>query len=201
MALDERQLILLDNLIYLNRCINIEEQNQEDLTVGLIVNDLLTMEEDDFEKEVTDEQFYYCNNMVNGMNAEEWRNILTVIQNDATLMEMQITNIEDDNDYGIPGTVPTGFRAACFTNGDDTAVIFRGTVGDYQWADNGIGGTSDATPSQLEAYQYLSGLSVEDVANNNLYVSGHSKGGNMAQFASLYVMKNYPGLNIEMCLN
>lgn len=71
MALDERQLILLDNLIYLNRCTNDKnnDENQEDLTVAVVVDDLLKMSDEDFKKEVTDEQFYYCSNMVNGMNA------------------------------------------------------------------------------------------------------------------------------------
>lgn len=201
MALDERQLILLDNLIYLDATVRTNKEKNSETNVNDIVNNLLSLSPEEFKKEVTDNQFYYCGNMVNGMNAEEWKNVLTAIKNDDYLMNMKITNIVDDNNYKISGTKPTGFRAACFTNGDDTAVIYRGTVGDYQWADNGQGGTLAKTNSQLQAYSYLNGLITEEVGNNNLYVSGHSKGGNMAQFACLYAMRDYKELNIEMCLS
>ncbi len=93
MALDERQLILLDNLIYLDDTVNLADSSVKTVTVGYIVDQLLnntTIEE--FEDLVTDDQFYYCNNMVNGMSVEEWRNVLTAIKNDEYLMNMQITN-------------------------------------------------------------------------------------------------------------
>ena len=86
MALTEKQLILLDNLIYLNdSVINGESDVKE------IVNDLLDKEKNEFEefqKAITDNQFYYCGNMVNGMNAEEWKNVLTAIKNDDYLMNI-----------------------------------------------------------------------------------------------------------------
>lgn len=88
MEINERRLILLDNLIYLNRCTKIDDENREDITVSSVVNDLLKMNENDFKKEVTDDQFYYCGNMVNGMNAEEWKNVLTAIKNDDYLMNI-----------------------------------------------------------------------------------------------------------------
>lgn len=80
MALDERQLILLDNLIYLDATVASKEENG--IKVNAIVDNLLALKPEEFEKAITDDQFYYCNNMVNGMNAEEWRNVLTAIKND-----------------------------------------------------------------------------------------------------------------------
>ncbi len=127
MALTNEQLVLLDNLIYLDDTV----QN-EMVDVKYVVNSLLEKNDEDFETAVTDEQFFYCGNMVNGMTTNQWKNVLNAIAEDETLMNMKITNIEDDNDYteGRDKT-STGFRAACFTNGSDTAVIFRGTVGSY----------------------------------------------------------------------
>lgn len=88
MALNENQLILLDNIIYLDSTANVEEGT----SVGRLVNGLLDLSDEDFEKAIIDEQFYYCGNMVNGMSAEEWKNVLTAIKNDEYLMNMQITN-------------------------------------------------------------------------------------------------------------
>lgn len=84
----ENRLILLDNLIYLNRTTSYGNG----VYVEDIVDDLLKMNDEDFKREITDSQFYYCNNMVNGMSAEEWKNVLTAIKNDEYLMNMQITN-------------------------------------------------------------------------------------------------------------
>ena len=135
MALNDTQLILLDNLIYLDYTVG---DNTDNATVRNKVNYLLSLSDKEFKETVTDEQFYYCKDMVNGMNAEQWRTVLNAIAADETLMSMQITNVKDDNDdTGGKDKSATGFRAACFTNGEDTAVIYRGTVGSYQWADNG----------------------------------------------------------------
>ena len=134
MSLTNEQLILLDNLIYLNETTNSSQERK----VRTIISHLLQMDDEQFEEAVTDEQFYYCNDMVNGMSPEQWRTVLNAIAADETLMSMQITNVKDDNDdTGGKDKSATGFRAACFTNGEDTAVIYRGTVGSYQWADNG----------------------------------------------------------------
>ena len=156
MALTNEQLILLDNMIYLDNTVivNSESRNVNDVVIGL-----LNMTDKQFKETVTDKQFYYCNDMVNGMSPEQWRTVLNAIAADETLMSMQITNVKDDNDdTGGKDKSATGFRAACFTNGEDTAVIYRGTVGSYQWDDNGVGGTSTGTVSQLQAYKYLSEL-------------------------------------------
>ena len=198
MALNDTQLILLDNLIYLDYTVG---DNTDNATVRNKVNYLLSLSDKEFKETVTDEQFYYCKDMVNGMSPEQWRTVLNAIAADETLMSMQITNVKDDNDYtGGKDKSATGFRAACFTNGEDTAVIYRGTVGSNQWDDNGVGGTSTGTVSQLQAYQYLSELQYTDIADTSIYVSGHSKGGNMAQYASLIAMSN-TNLNIEQCLS
>ena len=84
MALNENHLILLDNIIYLDSTAKVEEGT----SVERLVNGLLDLSDEDFEKAITDNQFYYCGNMVNGMNAEEWKNVLTAIKNDDYLMNI-----------------------------------------------------------------------------------------------------------------
>ena len=82
MSLREKQLILLDNLIYLNYTV----ENNKNITVSDVVTELLTTPEL-FEKTITDPQFYYCNNMVNGMNPDQWKSVLKAIQSDDKLMK------------------------------------------------------------------------------------------------------------------
>lgn len=109
MALSSEQLILLDNLIYLDYVVT---KSNTDNTVGDVVNRLLDTPEL-FEASITDEQFFYCKDMVNGMNADQWKNVLNTIASDETLMNMKITNVQDDNDYtGGEDETATGFRAA-----------------------------------------------------------------------------------------
>lgn len=68
MALTNEQLVLLDNLIYLDDTV----QN-EMVDVKYVVNSLLEKNDEDFETAVTDEQFFYCGNMVNGMTTNQWK--------------------------------------------------------------------------------------------------------------------------------
>ena len=201
MSITNEELMLLDNLIYLNE-VTVKTSDGRDNTVKDIVGNMLKKTDKEFKEAVTDKQFYYCKNMVNGMDVDQWRGILNAIAADEKLMNMTISNIQDENDY-TEGKDKTsrGFRAACFTNGDETAVIYRGTVGDFQWRDNGDGGTSsDATASQSQAYLYLKDLENTELSGNKIYVSGHSKGGNMAQLAGIVAMGR-TDLNIERCLS
>lgn len=78
MSITNEQLMLLDNLIYLNET---------------VVNNMLNKSAKEFEEAVTDKQFYYCKNMVNGMDVVQWKDILNAIAADEKLMNMTITNI------------------------------------------------------------------------------------------------------------
>ena len=202
MSITNEERMLLDNLIYLNYAVSKDQNESEPLTVEKVVNGMLDMPYKEFKEAVTDKQFYYCKNMVNGMNVDQWKGILNAIAADEKLMNMTLSNIQDENDY-TEGKDKTsrGFRAACFTNGNETAVIYRGTVGSFQWQDNGDGGTaSNHTASQEQAYLYLVDLVNTELSENKIYVSGHSKGGNMAQLAGITAMGR-TNLNIERCLS
>lgn len=104
-----------------------------------------------------------------------------------------------------------GMDGACFTDDDNKNVIivYRGT-GKREWIDNGEGlagitldqlkGQDYSTRQQLEAVKYfdtaIQNLGLDE--SNNIYVSGHSKGGNKAQ----YVTVNSQNRNlIKTCYN
>lgn len=61
-------------------------------------------------------------------------------------------------------------------------VAYRGT-GDGRWMDNGKGFVGPPTRMQKDAAKYLDYVAKNH--NGKIYVSGHSKGGNLAQYASL----------------
>ncbi len=148
MAITNEQLILLDNLIYLDN--SVIQNDVADFKVASVVNHLLNMNDSDFKTAVTDEQFFYCGNMVNGMTTNQWKNVLNAIAEDETLMNMKITNIKDDNDYtGGKDKTSTGFRAACFTNGSDTAVVI--SVGRYR---NELGRSSGTAYQGIHGYNF-----------------------------------------------
>lgn len=82
--LSDSQLLLLDNLIYLNGVI---EEGDDDKTVAEVINDLKNP--DNFNAAIhelgADEDEY-----VVYMNPDEWREILKHIENDPQLMNLKI---------------------------------------------------------------------------------------------------------------
>ncbi|MCM1126874.1 MAG: DUF2974 domain-containing protein [Lachnospiraceae bacterium] len=79
--------------------------------------------------------------------------------------------------------------AACTFSAPDKStvyVVYRGT-GDGEWQDNGIGMTQEMTTQQERALQYFE-EAVEAMGvgeEQRLVVTGHSKGGNKAQFVTM----------------
>ncbi len=82
----------------------------------------------------------------------------------------------------------SGTNACCFTTpGEDTVyIVYRGT-GDGEWPDNGLGMTQDSTHQQEQALIYfeevVSSMGIDE--QQRLVVTGHSKGGNKAQFVTM----------------
>lgn len=156
MELNYEELILLDNLIYL------ELDTEENEELMKIVDRLLA--NDRFE------EIEACSIK---MPKEEWRKVITQIRNKPNLMELRIRDI--DNKY------TKGIKSACFIDKKDNAiVIFRGSVTEDEWDDNGQGAYEYDTKEQIEALNYINNLEFNDII-----VSGHSKGGNKAQYVAV----------------
>lgn len=89
-------------------------------------------------------------------------------------------------------------KACVFELGNgDKYVAYRGT-GDGGWIDNGEGVTQESTGQQQEAARYFDQMAQQYNWNSedNIYVTGHSKGGNKAQYVTLMAKNN--GL-IDQC--
>lgn len=150
------ELILLDNLIYLQ----LDAEENEDLMKiieRLLIND----------------RFDEMENCSVKMSKEEWRKVLVQIRNKPNLMELRIRDI--DNKY------TKSVRTACFIDKKDNAtVVFRGSVTESEWDDNGQGAYEYDTNEQIDALNYINNLEFKDII-----VTGHSKGGNKAQYVTV----------------
>lgn len=150
------ELILLDNLIYL-QLDAFENDELMRIVDRLIISDRF-------------DEIETCSIK---MSTEEWRKILLQIRSKPKLMELRIRNI--DNKY------TRSMRAACFVDKQDNAtVVFRGTVTEGEWKDNGQGAYEHDTKEQIEALDYMNNLEFK-----NIIVTGHSKGGNKAQYVTI----------------
>ena len=76
-------------------------------------------------------------------------------------------------------------------------MVYRGTA-DGEWFDNGLGMTSESTLQQERALAYFEEVVEREQISpgDRLIVSGHSKGGNKAQFVTMNT--KYDGL-LDAC--
>jgi hypothetical protein len=109
---------------------------------------------------------------------EETVALLGALLRDPVLSSYQITYYVKD---------AGGMEVACFVDpvedNPDVNVVFRGTGSDQEWRDNGEGAYLADTPAQIQAAAYVERLPRE--YGNRLTVTGHSKGGNKAQYVTI----------------
>ena len=174
-------------MIYLNNAVNQD-------TVYDAVNNFI-----DSDGNIIDSNFELTK--VNGsyaaeMSNEEWRQILLLIKNDPDLMKLKIQYGQDVDPYleKLGGTrmaffVDPNVQPGC--DKPDAVVVFRGTYGISEWIDDANGYYYPETDSQNEALAY-----VQRYGNHyaNLIATGHSKGGNKAQYVT--ILSHYMLINM-----
>lgn len=178
--LSENQLILLDNLIYLSDVANRNDEKVKSIVLDLLYRDGLKKSET-----VKDGITTYPGQMTR----EEWVTVLEAIKKDPQLMNLTLESGQVGYVYDKEGNIivqrekplEVGARMATFVDSDKNAtVVFRGTAGDFEWYDNGTGGYLSDTEMQKQALKYI-----ESLPYNNITVTGHSKGGNKAQYVGI----------------
>ena len=165
MQLTDEQIMLLEQLTYLEDKV----AREADVVLGPYdsVKSLLRQFDEDAlaELEGSNEQFE------GRISGKQWAAIIRQIQNDPELYSLDIAGKDDS------------VQAICFTdpNDSDSALVaFKGSTGQKEWQDNGSGlGLSD-TQKQKEALAYIENLSYDSIT-----VTGHSKGGNKAQYVTV----------------
>ena len=198
MGLSNYQLVLLDNLVYLDETTRVTVQQD---TIGNVVNRLLYKDGNEANGIGTGTITTDCHGCYQLDNPEaqncmmtekEWIEVLMAIKADEALCSLTIHKVEDHREGELDG-----FRAMALTgdNVDENIIIFKGTSSAEEWIEDGHGGYSITTAGQQLAVDFVNGIDI--VNDKSFVVSGHSKGGNMAQYAALFAT-NPP---IDRCLN
>ena len=173
------QLIFLDNLIYLDfeKTINKLADEDKRVSVGNLIEEILN----------DVDEYIYGNPAC--MSQEEWANLLTSFRNNSKNEEFLNSYVIEN--YESHSAAEGGFRGCCFVKRDsnkkaeDTIVIFRGTsTNETEWTDNVLNANKVWSDSMDDAVLYIDGLSSEEYGDN-ITVSGHSKGGNRAQYVTI----------------
>lgn len=168
--LTNTELALLNNLLYINGITDYKDKTLKTVISKLRDNglDKLDNPKDDFD-----------------LTAEEWDKILTAIEKNPKLADLEIKYPQVDDKGG---------KAATFVDSNNNAtVVFRGTAGP-EWADNVLGGYKEDTEQQKVALEYIKNLPYTHIT-----VSGHSKGGNKAQYVTI-VMNSIIKGKIDRCV-
>lgn len=111
----------------------------------------------------------------------------------------EIGNLIIDNQSHLMG-YDSGTAACTFSDGKEmTYVVYRGT-GDGEWLDNGLGMTEASTLQQERALNYFETVagSGQISEEERFIVTGHSKGGNKAQYVTM--VTEYGEL-VDACYN
>ncbi|MCR4690161.1 MAG: DUF2974 domain-containing protein [Lachnospiraceae bacterium] len=161
--LTEEQLLLLDNLMYYQGSADAEGKTVEDICENLLAD------AQDYNKD-TDPQHLFSGGFED--HPEQVQEIARAILEDETLCNLRMEKSIED----------TGLRASCFVDQDgDATVAIRGTGGSYEaWRDNVIGEYDHDTYISRNMLNYFN-----DLDYNNITVTGHSKGGNLAQYVTI----------------
>lgn len=161
--LSDQELILLDNLIYF------QDVFWEGDSVAQIIDKIIYQLE-------KNPNLKYAQ-----MQAQEWMELVSVLQSNQKLLHYKATNKTMPFGSQNTGTI------VCFVDEIshplDVNVIFKGTQNGYEWDDNGEGAYLMESDCQRAAADYINRLPKE--YGNHLTVSGHSKGGNKAQYVTI----------------
>lgn len=174
MSLTNEELLILDNLIYINYPYDEEVTN-------ISLKDTITY--------IIKNLGEYTKGDPAGMNTEQWREFLTSVQNNPKYSNFLREYSIDISNYVTNDSDENGLRAACFVKRDsdgkveDVAAIFRGTSGGAEWKDDVMMANATASSIMNDAAKYI--INLPEEYGNNITVSGHSKGGNKAQYVTI----------------
>ena len=163
--LNEQQLLLLNNLMYYAGSAGKDKTRVED-----IVEDILKASPDELKASGT---------LSGGFdkNPENMYEIAKAIAEDEALCRLEVVRSVNKNNV----------RASCFydSSTDEAVVAVRGTGGSYDaWHDNFEGVYDNDTTCQETLLEF-----VNDLDYQNITITGHSKGGNFAVYASAFCDK------------
>lgn len=119
------------------------------------------------------------------ISKQEFQNIINTIKNNKEIYGNMIIRNVDNGKYSLSDDNPKVTNATIEYKGD-IILIYKGTASDKDWRDNGVGGYSFVTETveQVNALRYFDAM-YSKYGTGNVYVTGHSKGGNKAQYVTV----------------
>lgn len=167
----EEELLILNSIIYTDDFTNLNVQDRKRSVLDWANQfDLNSIDNDNKPGEISQSEF---------------QTIINTIQNNPDVYQNMIIKDIDNSQYANESGSQRVTNAA-ISYGDDLIVVYKGTAGDMEWRDNGEGGYSNVadTKQQQMALTYFDEMMAKFNANgnHNIYVTGHSKGGNKAQY-------------------
>lgn len=131
------------------------------------------------------------NNMRNFLISEEMDDALfsTIVEHPEIYDQIKVVDINADEDAGAPTYLnpDQSGRVYKFTFLFDKNIIigFTGTAGDQEWNDNFNGAKESDTEGQKKALDYFNGQVARYGYGRDVYVTGHSKGGNKSMYIGI----------------
>lgn len=163
-------LLILNCIIYVH---NFEKDDVQEKLVGKNIFEIF-----DFIRNKKNSSGFYPAEI----NEEEFSVVLNTIEHNKQIYE-KIKIVDVDN--SIYGNASGSDRVVnvTFQFEDNLIIVYKGTAGDYEWKDN-VEGTYNITDTkqQRRALKYFDEMVKNFPDVKKIYVSGHSKGGNKAQY-------------------
>lgn len=135
----------------------------------------------------------FDNNSINDANKpaeiskEEFSHIIDTIKKKPEIYgKMIVKNVNNNQKANLKGTQTVTNATISYDN--NIIFVYKGTGGDLEWRDNGEGGYSNVTDTaqQEKALEYYEKMKAKFGNNGQkIYVTGHSKGGNKAQYVGV----------------
>lgn len=167
-----------------------------DIDILLILNCIIYIhgfEKDDVKEKFVGKSIYEISDYIKtqknslGMypgeiNEEEFSNIVNTIEYNKEIYR-KIKIVDFENSYFANFSGSERVVNVTFLFEDNLIIVYKGTAGDYEWKDN-VEGTYNITDTkqQRRALSYFDEMVKKFPDFKKIYVSGHSKGGNKAQY-------------------
>lgn len=182
MKLAVEQILILNAIIYLR---DFEIKKRSESLIGKSVYDFAMdfrcegFPEDDLPGEMNETEFSYIVNTIK-RNKKIFEKVIIQNVENKQVGNKRVEGKDHESKKVVSGT---------FTVGKDIYVVYKGTAGALEWRDNGELGYEDRTDTRqqivaLKYYDKMVNLLAEE-DDVSIWVSGHSKGGNKAQYVGI----------------
>lgn len=172
----EKNVISIDIFLILNCIIYVHNFERDDVQEKLVGKNIFEIF--DFIRNEKNSSGYYPAEI----NEDEFLGILNTVDHSRQVYE-KIKIVDIDNSVYGNATGSDRVVNVTFQFEDNLIIVYKGTAGDYEWKDN-VEGTYNITDTkqQRRALKYFDEMVKKFPDVKKIYVSGHSKGGNKAQY-------------------